>query len=93
MLGLKTTCKDRWRQVTQEAKRIPQKHLLTLQAGISSNQLAQMQEANVVLVVPAPLHKAYPKSSGATILTLDAFLETVRKQVRDGRPPAGFLFN
>ena len=26
MLGVKTTCKDRWRQVLSEADRIPQKH-------------------------------------------------------------------
>src|SRR4029079_2208719 len=32
MLAAKTTCKDRWRQVLDEAKRIRSKHLLTLEA-------------------------------------------------------------
>jgi len=35
MLAAKTTCKDRWRQIRNEAKRIPVKHLLTLEPGIS----------------------------------------------------------
>lgn len=30
MLAVKTTCKDRWRQVVKEVDRIPTKHLLTL---------------------------------------------------------------
>ena len=31
MLGVKTTCKDRWRQILNEANRISEKHLLTIQ--------------------------------------------------------------
>jgi type II restriction enzyme len=52
MLGAKTTCKDRWRQVINEADRIGQKHLFTLQQGISASQLSQMSESNLTLVVP-----------------------------------------
>ena len=33
MLATKTTCKDRWRQILNEADRIKRKHLLTLQEG------------------------------------------------------------
>ena len=36
MLSVKTTCRDRWRQVTTEADRISTKHLLTLQEGVSA---------------------------------------------------------
>lgn len=78
MLGIKTTCKDRWRQVLNEAKRIEVKHLLTLQQGISRNQLAEMQEANVVLVVPAPLHDKYPKEFRGDLLTVDGFVRQLR---------------
>ena len=35
MLGVKTTCKDRWRQVLSEAARISNKHLITWRAAIS----------------------------------------------------------
>ena len=33
MLGAKSTCKDRWRQVLAEAEKINRKHLLTLEPG------------------------------------------------------------
>ncbi len=35
MLGVKSSCKDRWRQVLAEARRIERKHLLTLETAIS----------------------------------------------------------
>jgi EcoRII C terminal len=78
VVGLKTTCKDRWRQVTREAKKIPQKHILTLQNGISPNQLIQMRESNVTLIVPKSLQKLYPtKDTGIKILTIDDFIKSV----------------
>ena len=61
MIGLKTTCKDRWRQVLNEGRRVKAKHILTLQQGITGNQLKEMQEAGVSLVVPKPLHNKYPE--------------------------------
>lgn len=63
MLAVKTTCKDRWRQVLNEADRIPTKHLLTLQEGVSENQFREMTGANVRLVVPKKLiHSPYAGS-------------------------------
>lgn len=76
--GLKTTCKDRWRQILSESKRIPEKHLLTLQEGISSNQLLEMREANVTLVVPKPFHKGYDLRTGIRLLSVDDFLVKIR---------------
>src|SRR5262249_50752268 len=38
MLAAKTTCKERWGQVTKEARRVRIKHLLTLQEGVSRSQ-------------------------------------------------------
>ena len=35
MLAVKTTCRDRWRQILNEARRIETKHLLTVQEGVS----------------------------------------------------------
>ena len=43
MLGVKSSCKDRWRQVLAEADRIKRKHLLTLEAAISKNQTDEME--------------------------------------------------
>lgn len=79
-LALKTTCKDRWRQVLEEAKRVPKKHLLTLQAGISVNQLREMKAANVALVVPEALQKDYNiKDSGIEMLTFGEFTQQLGK--------------
>jgi hypothetical protein len=78
MLAVKTTCKDRWRQILNEASRIPRKHLLTLQEGVSEGQYAEMEEAQVVLVVPAPLHDKYPRSVRSRLLTLQDFVDHVR---------------
>jgi hypothetical protein len=58
MLAAKTTCKDRWRQILNEADRIPAKHLLTLQEGVSEGQFREMNDAGVRLVVPRALHDA-----------------------------------
>ncbi len=79
MIGVKTTCKDRWRQVTKEAPRIPTKHILTLQEGISSKQLAEMKQAEVTLIVPKALHSKYPRDRSITLLDVDAFIATVKR--------------
>ena len=78
MLAAKTTCKDRWRQVINEADRIMDKHLLTLQEGVSENQFREMREARVQLVVPAGLHDSYPESVRAHLLSLESFVAEVR---------------
>ncbi len=52
MLGVKSTCKDRWRQVLSEAARIPDKCLLTVEPGISENQTNEMQANRLQLVLP-----------------------------------------
>ncbi len=76
-LGAKTTCKDRWRQIVGEADRIPQKHLFTLQQGISGNQLKEMKTSGVTLVVPKPYLKSFPKEYQDNIWTLDKFVKYV----------------
>lgn len=59
MLGVKSTCKDRWRQVLSEAAKIKEKHLLTLEPGISENQTTEMKANLLQLVIPAELHQTY----------------------------------
>lgn len=78
MLAVKTTCKDRWRQILNEASRITRKHLLTLQEGVSEGQYCEMLQAQVVLVVPSPLHDRYPRSVRANLLTIQDFVDYVR---------------
>ncbi|MEZ0003196.1 type II restriction endonuclease [Sinorhizobium fredii] len=78
MLAAKTTCKDRWRQILNEADRIPTKHLLTLQEGVSEGQFREMTEAGVRLVVPAGLHKAYPEAVRPHLITVEEFIGDLR---------------
>jgi hypothetical protein len=77
VLAAKTTCKDRWRQVINEADRVPIKHLLTLQDGVSPNQWAEMQTHGIILVVPSKLHRRYPDSVRPYLLNLGQFISEV----------------
>ncbi|HDJ1101918.1 TPA: restriction endonuclease, partial [Escherichia coli] len=74
MLAVKTTCKDRWRQILNEADKIHQVHLFTLQEGVSQTQYREMREAGVRLVVPSSLHKKYPEPVKAELMTLGSFI-------------------
>jgi hypothetical protein len=78
MLAAKTTCKDRWRQVLNEADRIETKHLLTLQEGVSEGQFKEMCEAKVQLVVPIGLHASYPDSVRPHLVSFESFIGDVR---------------
>lgn len=80
VLGAKTTCKDRWRQILSEADRIKDrtKYLVTLQQGISPQQLAEMQSEDVCLVVPKAYLKSYPREFQADIWSIKQFIEYVK---------------
>lgn len=78
LLAAKTTCKDRWEQVINEGSRIREKHLLTLQEGISESQFRKMCEAGVKLVVPKPVIASYPESVQPHLQTLESFIADVR---------------
>ncbi len=80
-LAAKTTCKDRWRQVINEADRLRDrpKYLCTLQQGISTAQLDEMQEEQVILVVPRPYITTYPRDRQDRIWTLDRFVRFARE--------------
>ncbi len=78
MLAVKTTCKDRWRQVLREADRINTKHLLTLQEGVSVNQYRQMADSRVQLVVPEGHIKKFPSEIRAQLTTLSGFIRDVK---------------
>lgn len=79
-LAAKTTCKDRWRQVLNEADRLRDrpKYLCTLQQGISGAQMDEMQAENVILVVPKPYIVTYPKNRRDRIWTLARFVQYVK---------------
>lgn len=77
MLGVKSTLKDRWRQVLSEAERIKYKHLLTLEPGISVNQTDQMRDKSLQLVVPQKLQATYQLKQQQWLLNLKQFISVV----------------
>ena len=82
MLGSKTTAKDRWRQVLEEADRIERKHLITLESAISENQTDEMISRQLQLVVPAPIHATFTARQQRWLFSVRDFLEEVRtKQI------------
>jgi type II restriction enzyme len=86
MLGAKTCCKDRWRQIVTEADRIRPKHLFTLQEGISSHQLQEMEDNGIVLVVPSKLKSNYPSKWHNKILNLSSFIKLRKDQESLSKP-------
>lgn len=80
MLGAKTTCKDRWRQVLNEADRIPEKHLFTLQRGVSRNQLQEMRDEHLTLVVPRENRNLFLPEFQDSIMSLSDFMGMVRER-------------
>lgn len=80
-LAAKTTCKDRWRQVINEADRLRgrDKFLCTLQQGISPAQMDEMEAEQVILVVPRPYIASYPADRQGRIWPLYRFIAYVRE--------------
>ena len=77
MLGVKSTCKDRWRQVLAEADRIENKHLLTLEAAISISQTDEMKAKKLQLVLPKALHETYSNEQQAWLMDVSSFTKLV----------------
>lgn len=83
LLGAKSTCKDRWRQVLAEGARVPDKHLVTLEPGISVSQTAEMREERLQLVIPSNLFETYQREQQSRLMSVGGFVDLVReRQVR-----------
>lgn len=80
MLAVKSTCKDRWRQVLSEADRIENKHLLTLETAISINQTLEMKAKKLRLVVPRGLHTTYSADQQTWLLDVEEFSKLVQER-------------
>jgi hypothetical protein len=80
MLGVKSTCKDRWRQVLAEADRIEDKHLLTLETAISIQQTDEMAAKRLTLVLPRSLHQTYTPGQQTRLMDLAGFTALVHER-------------
>ena len=80
MLGLKTTAKDRWRQVIPEADRISPKHLITLEPAISRNQTDEMRIQAVQLVIPKSIAPTYSHEQKRELMNLEGFIDLLKRK-------------
>lgn len=80
-LAAKTTCKDRWRQILNEADRLRDdyKYLCTLETAISIPQLSEMESEKVRLVVPAKNIKTFPAEKQDKLWSLKHFISYVKE--------------
>jgi hypothetical protein len=82
MLGAKSTLKERWRQVLTEAKRIPSKHLCTLEPGISEDQTNDIAGHAIQLVIPHAFHETYTERQQQQLWTVSTFVAFVKRTQR-----------
>lgn len=85
VLGAKSSCKERWRQVLAEADKIRCKHLLTLEPSISVQQTQQMRNANVQLVVPQAIQESYSPEQQEWLWSVNRFLEELNRKIHCGQ--------
>lgn len=78
MLAVKTTFRDRWRQVTEECADLPMRHLLTLQEGVSEAQFKLIFDAGIRLVVPTARQEKYARTIRPHLLSVEGFMAEVR---------------
>jgi hypothetical protein len=78
MLGVKTTLKDRWRQIINEANRINRKHLITLEPALSKNQTDEIRSENVQLVIPKSIIGSFSEEQKHELIDLKTFIMIVQ---------------
>ncbi|KAB2689891.1 type II restriction endonuclease [Brucella intermedia] len=61
-----------------EALKIPEKHLVTLEPGISTAQTNQMAGANLSLVVPLSIQESYTVAQQAWLWSVASFVSFVQ---------------
>jgi len=83
MLASKSTLKDRWRQVLDEADRITHKHLLTFEPSISESQTDAMKNRNLQLVIPKALHTTYKDTQQMWLMDVAQFIKMVEERQKN----------
>jgi hypothetical protein len=80
LLGSKSSCKDRWRQVLSEGAKVPDKHLVTLEPGISINQTDEMRQERLQLVLPAGVHSTFQPEQQTWLMSVAQFIALVQER-------------
>jgi hypothetical protein len=82
LLSLKTTAKERWKQIKMESSRIKLLHLMTLEPAIPSNQIELMAAESIKLVVPKEIKSSYSNKISSEVLTVKEFIQLVNEKQR-----------
>lgn len=79
LLSLKTTLKERWQQILNEGSRVKTKYLATLDKAVTTDQINEMAERNVILVVTEwAKNNSEPYRNASNVITVKAFSEQMQ---------------
>jgi len=80
MLAAKTTCKERWAQILEEAKRLNDRHLITLEPAISEESLNAMKVSNIQVIIPQDIRLTYSEDLQKNIWNVKEFISFVKRK-------------
>lgn len=82
MLAVKTSLKDRFRQVADEANLITYKHLLSITPNdVTDSKVVQMDQLHIILVMPSSIRRTYKTSIARYGITFTDFVKEVSKEL------------
>ena len=87
MLAVKTTLRERFKQVPSEADRIEIKHLLTLDPRVTPDSIAEMKTLKLQMVLPKSLHTLYHPAARKWFLSVRDFIEFALSKQQALSPP------
>lgn len=82
VLRVEAMFRAHWWDVKSDAKRIEQKHLLSLEGTISERQSDVMLECGITLVSPACLHRTFTARQLSSIMNVREFIEEMKQRQR-----------
>ncbi|KRF38938.1 hypothetical protein ASG96_16330 [Terrabacter sp. Soil810] len=89
-VAAKRTLKERWLQVASEGKRIPTKHLATVDRDVASDTILGMPSHNIVLVMPRSLRDTRYWLNARDVWTLEDLLSMLLDK-QAGAADLGYL--
>jgi hypothetical protein len=86
MISCKSVLRDRWRQVLHEAARIPEKYQLTVDSGITSTLIGNMDAAGIKVFVPLAIRNGCPEVVKVRLFSVADLVEAVALATTDSAP-------
>jgi len=79
-MNAKTTVRERWMQIRNEAKRLTTRHLGTVDSSLSPPTLTNIKAAGIRVVIPSAILSTYPR--GSSLWSVSEFADFVRSTQR-----------